>query len=76
MIITRDFTNILKERFSSYCEKIQVILGPRQVGKTTGVLEFSNSNKRSLYFSADGILSGQEAWLESCFKQAVREKKY
>jgi len=74
-MITRDFTKILIERFSSQCEKIQVILGPRQVGKTTGVLEFSKNNNRSLYFSADGILSGQERWLESCFKQAVREDK-
>ena len=39
-MIKRKFTQTLKDRFKSHCEKIQVILGPRQVGKTTGVRQF------------------------------------
>ncbi len=74
-MITREFTMKLIERFSSPCEKIQVILGPRQIGKTTGVLEFANKVDRAIYFTADGILSGQSSWVESCFQQAIRESK-
>ncbi len=74
-MITRDFTTKLIERFSNPCEKIQVILGPRQVGKTTGVLEFAHKVERALYFTADGVLSEQRAWVENCFQQAIRENK-
>lgn len=74
-MIKRKFTKVLIERFKSKCEKIQVILGPRQVGKTTGVKQFQSESNRGLYFSADAVISDQFNWLEACFKEALRKKE-
>ena len=37
MIITRHFETVLEQRLCERLNFIQVILGPRQVGKSTGV---------------------------------------
>ena len=56
---------------------IQVVQGPRQVGKTTGVLQFLKAQKRSYHYtSADGILENEFSWIlkewqKACEKKAV-----
>lgn len=49
---------------SAHWGLIQVIVGPRQVGKTTGVLQFLENQKNSFYVSADGALPQRSSWLE------------
>ena len=44
---------------------IQIVLGPRQVGKTTGVKQLLQkyAENHCLYFSADGAISQAPSWL-------------
>ncbi len=43
---------------------IQIVQGPRQTGKTTGVMYFLKSQKKPYYYSsADGILENETSWL-------------
>lgn len=51
---------------------IQVILGPRQVGKTTGVLKFLKKYKHeSLYVSADDLISPTSHWIIEQWQNAI-----
>lgn len=52
------FVNTLVERLSEKSPKIQVILGPRQVGKTTGVQQFlKKTDLPWVYFTGDDLLA-------------------
>ncbi len=44
---------------------IQIVLGPRQVGKTTGILQLSKqaTDPRYAYYSADGDIARPQDWL-------------
>ena len=43
---------------------IQIVMGARQVGKTTGVLQFLDSYKGKKYYcSADDSLGDKKSWL-------------
>jgi predicted AAA+ superfamily ATPase len=55
---------------------IQVILGPRQVGKTTSVLDFLENEyeKAFIYVSSDKIFNASPQWLKEQW-QSAREKK-
>lgn len=56
--IKLEFTRVLAERLQEKNPLIQVILGPRQVGKTTGVKQvLAGLKKHFIYFSADDALS-------------------
>ena len=59
------FLTQLKKSLSVSEPLIQVILGPRQVGKTTGIQIFLKSFKKSAYHyvSADGVLSKTSDWI-------------
>ncbi|PWU17896.1 MAG: AAA family ATPase [Bdellovibrio sp.] len=51
---------------------LQVILGPRQVGKTTGILSFLETYRgESLYFSADELLAPGPGWIEEKWQAAL-----
>lgn len=51
---------------------IQVLIGPRQVGKTTSILSFlKNSPEGYLYFNADDTLISSSNWLEQCWQEAL-----
>jgi predicted AAA+ superfamily ATPase len=53
---------------------IQVVLGPRQIGKTTVVRQVLHDiNKPQLYFSADDTAVAGSAWLASCWTAARLE---
>ena len=62
----------LRERFNEGFDLIQVILGPRQVGKTTTILniikEFSGP---SHYVSAEKNILTPVDWLNEVWQQAV-----
>ena len=50
---------------------IQVVLGPRQVGKTTTIRQvLAALGKPSLYFSADDVRDAGPQWLSRCWETA------
>lgn len=60
------FVARLKERLEESSPLIQVVMGPRQVGKTTGVRQMLAGFKKApvAYFSADDVTAPREAILE------------
>lgn len=63
------------ERFLSRMNEpinfIQVIYGPRQVGKTTLVLQLLEKIKRkNFYFSADDYFNSTNTWIQQCWETA------
>src|SRR5258708_3117468 len=56
---------------------IQVILGPRQVGKTTSVLDYLEHNHKGRfhYVSADAVFNTGAEWLMLQWQTAFQEKK-
>jgi len=62
-IIKRSFVETLKKRFLEPNPLIQLIMGPRQVGKTTGVQQFLQGIKTPHHFvNADDQLSLSRDW--------------
>ncbi len=69
--IQPSFLKELTENLERHSEFIQVILGPRQVGKTTGIQQFLAKTKlKSLYFSADDEFAPAAIWLEEKWQEA------
>ncbi|MFN7728417.1 MAG: ATP-binding protein, partial [Bdellovibrio sp.] len=70
-----NFINDLENQDASLWSSIQVILGPRQVGKTTGVQQFLSSQVKtpSRYLTADGQISKSGQWLELQWLQFQQE---
>ncbi len=66
MTIYLSYINELKERIDSQSNLVQVVLGPRQVGKTTTVLKLIEDHYResSHYVSADGVFNAGASWLQ------------
>ncbi|MFN8791941.1 MAG: ATP-binding protein, partial [Bdellovibrionales bacterium] len=56
---------------------IQVLLGPRQVGKTTSILRLIEDHYKedSLYASADQVFNSDAGWLIEQWSRAARENK-
>jgi predicted AAA+ superfamily ATPase len=56
---------------------IQIVLGPRQVGKTTGVKQLLQKypENQCLYFSADGAISHAPSWLIDKWYTAKSDSK-
>lgn len=70
--ITLDFVSVLKDTIKSEPAFIQIILGPRQVGKTTGVIQLKSmfeEGEISLQ-SADGEISRSADWLTQKWVEA------
>ncbi len=71
-LISPSFIGDLNENIEHSNGFLQVILGPRQVGKTTGILAFLKRSKRPyLYFTADDILSPSGSWIEAIWQKAL-----
>jgi len=69
--ISLKIVSLLKSRLTEKKPLIQVILGPRQVGKTTAVQQFILKNHRALpalYVSAEGVDSS--LWIEAQWQEA------
>ncbi len=61
----------ITERFKKGFKEIQVLLGPRQVGKTTSILNFLKKYKEPyLYVSADEVLETDIDWLDQAWQKA------
>jgi predicted AAA+ superfamily ATPase len=56
---------------------VQVILGPRQVGKTTTTLKLleEHYHSNSMYVSADRVFNPDHGWLRSNWQLALQEQK-
>jgi len=71
MEFKRPVFQALMQRFLSGTDLIQVISGPRQIGKTTLVKQlFEMQHWKGLYAIADGI-QNDIAWIESQYNAAV-----
>ena len=72
--INLPFIETLKSNLS-VANLIQVVQGPRQVGKTTGVTHFLKSQKKPYhYISADGILENEFSWILNEWQKACNKK--
>lgn len=68
----RLFVQTLSNRFKESAPLIQAVIGPRQVGKTTGILQFLKSyNGHHHYISADAILNPGREWLLEQWQTAL-----
>ena len=68
------FIKQLKNQLSS-SDLVQIVQGPRQVGKTTGVLYFLKSQKKTYhYISMDGILENEFTYLLREWQKAIDKK--
>ena len=62
--ITRDFATILESRVKNWSKLLQIVLGPRQVGKTTGVKQIFDSWSGPKHFvTADTPLPPTAEWI-------------
>ena len=62
--LTRQFTGILESRVLNWAKTIQIVIGPRQVGKTTGVRQVFDRWRGSKHFAtADTPLPPTAEWI-------------
>jgi len=75
--MNRPFTAILASRLSEKPRFLQILLGPRQVGKTTGVLQLEKllPEHNIIYQAADQTFSSRELWLREVWQAARQSKK-
>lgn len=70
--IFRAFTRELAARLEEPDVLIQAVLGPRQVGKTTGIKQcLAQLGAKSLYVSADELSAPHPEWLLSQWQKAL-----
>lgn len=63
-IISRSFAHTIQAHLDEKTPLIQVILGPRQVGKTTGIKNLlSQIQSPTHYASADDLIAGGRDWI-------------
>lgn len=76
-IIYLNYISRLAERLDAKTKFLQVILGPRQVGKTTTVLKLIEDkySKKALYVSADQVFNADPNWLREKWLEARAAKK-
>ena len=72
MEFERDFTRILEQRLSEKLNFMQVILGARQVGKSSGVLQIAKKWPKDsfIYETADDLLQPDASWIELQWNRA------
>lgn len=70
--IKRNFTKILQQRLYEELNFIQVVMGPRQVGKTTGLQQIINEwEGPSLLVTADEVVTPSSDWLSLQWQRAM-----
>lgn len=68
----RDFVNTIEQRLRESTPLIQVVLGPRQVGKTTGIKQLLKKIKgHHIYASADDMIAPGRVWLLEKWQSAL-----
>lgn len=72
-IIKLSFINEIDKSLSDKNGLIQVLIGPRQVGKTTSVTHYFETNypNQFLYESADQVFNSNFSWLQSLWQTAL-----
>lgn len=67
----------LRERLSADSPLLQIVLGPRQVGKTTTTLKFliEEYENQFLYVSADDVFNADSNWLRTHWLEATTAGK-
>lgn len=71
-LIKRHFVEVLERNFAEASPLINVVIGPRQVGKTTGMLQFlADYPDQYHYISADAILSTGQDWIIEQWQAAL-----
>jgi predicted AAA+ superfamily ATPase len=72
------FSKKVHKALSEESPFLQVIVGPRQVGKTTTTLNMLEEHFKNkyLYYSADQIFNATANWLSEIWQESRREKKY
>ena len=75
-IIQLPFTRKLEENLRLYPQFIQVIMGPRQVGKTTSTLKFLEDDYKKPYHfvSAEKMTGNGVTWITDAWQKARQEK--
>ena len=69
----RPFVATLAQRFAAPAPLMQVLIGPRQVGKTTGVRQLMAANTwPAPYASADDVLVSNRSWLLEQWQAALQ----
>jgi predicted AAA+ superfamily ATPase len=72
MQIELECVNVLRKRLSAPEPLIQVLLGPRQVGKTTSLKQLVQGlSTPSIYMSADDALTPSRAWVLENWQKAI-----
>lgn len=72
MVYQRPFVSQLARRLQDPPHFIQVVVGPRQVGKTTGVRQLlASSGWPAHYANADDVLVSDRSWLLQQWQQAL-----
>ena len=72
-MFTREHAHRLESRILEPRRFIQIVLGPRQVGKTTLVRQaLANFGNKAIYASADGSSLAGSAWIETQWDRARR----
>ena len=69
-IIKLPFISDLESRIQQNPELLQVVIGPRQVGKTTTIQEFFKDKSFS-YYSADQVFNSNSDWLIEIWNKAI-----
>lgn len=70
MAYERLHTAILRQRMAEPRKRIQIVMGPRQVGKTTMVEQFARSQKVPFdFFAADGVNRYDSSWIPRCWQE-------
>ena len=73
----RAYFQIITDRLNEKRKFIQVIMGPRQVGKTTTVKQvLEEISIPFLFFSADMIPTSQNSWITDCWDNARAQLKF
>lgn len=68
----RPFVDTLARRLEAHPILMQVLVGPRQVGKTTGVKQvIEQVAQPAHYANADGLLASDHTWLREQWQQAL-----
>lgn len=71
-VFEREFVGKLVQRFEEKTNLIQVLIGPRQVGKTTGVKQLIKKVKLNTHYaSADDLLTSDRNWLIEQWQKAL-----
>ena len=67
----RSFVKQLEERLAEKNPRIQVLVGPRQVGKTTGIKQLLQRYADSYHYAnADDLLSTDRTWILEQWQRA------